>query len=193
MKKNSVLILFILLSFSAAAFAAGDLAVTGNATVGNNLTVTGSAVTGSATVNGDATVTGTLNVPTGNAIVSTATVTTATINNATISTATMNTATMNTATVTGNATVNGNLGVGRSTPSQKLDVNGNIKGTGLCIGTDCKTSWNISGQFYGLCQTGGIGCSKLVAPATCTMTIDGPVCGCATGYTVVSLGQGVYM
>ncbi len=39
MKKLSVAILFILLSFSATVFAAGDLVVPGNATVGNNLIV----------------------------------------------------------------------------------------------------------------------------------------------------------
>ena len=35
----------------------------------------------------------------------------------------------------------GNVGIGTTSPTQKLDVAGNIKGTGLCIGTDCRTSW----------------------------------------------------
>jgi len=33
------------------------------------------------------------------------------------------------------------------TPSQKLDVAGYVKGTGLCIGSDCRTSW--PGGFSG--------------------------------------------
>ncbi len=37
--------------------------------------------------------------------------------------------------------VNGNVGIGTTSPSQKLDVNGYIKGTGVCIGDDCRTSW----------------------------------------------------
>ena len=40
--------------------------------------------------------------------------------------------------------VSGNVGVGTATPAQKLDVNGNIKGTQLCIGADCRSSWPAS-------------------------------------------------
>jgi len=40
------------------------------------------------------------------------------------------------------ANTSGNVGIGTITPAQKLDVNGYIKGSGLCIGTDCKTAWN---------------------------------------------------
>jgi len=35
----------------------------------------------------------------------------------------------------------GNVGIGTVNPSQKLDVAGYVKGTGLCIGNDCRTSW----------------------------------------------------
>ncbi len=35
----------------------------------------------------------------------------------------------------------GKVGIGIESPSEKLDVVGAIKGTTLCIGTDCKTSW----------------------------------------------------
>jgi len=38
----------------------------------------------------------------------------------------------------------GNIGIGM-TPSQKLDVAGYVKGTGLCIGSDCRTSWPVGG------------------------------------------------
>ena len=40
-----------------------------------------------------------------------------------------------------NAIFDGNVGIGTVNPSQKLDVAGYVKGTGLCIGNDCRTSW----------------------------------------------------
>jgi len=39
----------------------------------------------------------------------------------------------------------GDVGIGTASPSQKLDVNGYVKGTGLCIGTDCRTIWPSGG------------------------------------------------
>lgn len=38
-------------------------------------------------------------------------------------------------------TLAGDVGIGMTVPSQKLDVAGYVKGTGLCIGADCRTSW----------------------------------------------------
>jgi len=38
-----------------------------------------------------------------------------------------------------------NVGIGTTNPSQKLDVNGYVKGTGLCIGNDCRTAWPSGG------------------------------------------------
>lgn len=35
----------------------------------------------------------------------------------------------------------GNVGIGTMTPSQKLDVTGNIRATQLCIGADCRGAW----------------------------------------------------
>jgi len=44
---------------------------------------------------------------------------------------------------------NGNVGIGITAPTQKLDVNGYVKGrSGLCIGNDCKTSWPSGGHQY---------------------------------------------
>jgi len=41
---------------------------------------------------------------------------------------------------------NGNVGIGTTNPTQKLDVAGYIKGqTGLCIGSDCRTAWPAVG------------------------------------------------
>lgn len=45
----------------------------------------------------------------------------------------------------GSAVFDGNVGIGMTNPTQKLDVLGYVKGTGLCIGNDCKTSWPTSG------------------------------------------------
>gem|GEM_PF-1272262 len=40
----------------------------------------------------------------------------------------------------------GNVGIGTTAPSEMLDVNGNIKGTQLCIGADCRSAWPSSGS-----------------------------------------------
>ena len=45
------------------------------------------------------------------------------------------------------------VGIGISTPTQKLDVDGYIKGTGLCIGSDCKSDW---GSVTGIGGSGDV-------------------------------------
>ncbi|MBX3041546.1 MAG: hypothetical protein KF789_12635, partial [Bdellovibrionaceae bacterium] len=40
---------------------------------------------------------------------------------------------------------NGNVGIGTASPSEKLEVSGNIKGTQLCIGNDCRSAWPGAG------------------------------------------------
>lgn len=41
----------------------------------------------------------------------------------------------------------GNVGIGITNPSQKLDVEGYVRGsTGLCIANDCRTSWPAGGS-----------------------------------------------
>jgi len=62
---------------------------------------------------------------------------------------------------------NGNVGIGTASPTQKLDVVGNVKGTGLCIGNDCRiawpsgadTDWIISGtnMYSGVSGNVGVG------------------------------------
>lgn len=39
----------------------------------------------------------------------------------------------------------GNVGIGTIAPTQKLDVVGNVKGTQLCIGNDCRNAWPAGG------------------------------------------------
>lgn len=41
----------------------------------------------------------------------------------------------------------GNVGIGTASPSQQLDVAGYVKGSGLCIGSDCRTSWPSSSSY----------------------------------------------
>lgn len=40
----------------------------------------------------------------------------------------------------------GNVGIGTIVPSEKLDVTGKVKGTELCIGADCRSSWPSGGS-----------------------------------------------
>ena len=42
-------------------------------------------------------------------------------------------------------TPGGNVGIGTATPTQKLDVMGNVNAAGLCISGDCKTNWSQVG------------------------------------------------
>ena len=54
----------------------------------------------------------------------------------------------------------GGVGVGTNSPAQALDVVGNVKGDGLCIGMDCRTAWpssdgTITGVMAGAGLTGG--------------------------------------
>lgn len=58
-----------------------------------------------------------------------------------------------TSTLKGNtylSTVSGNVGIGNSAPTKKLDVTGGIKGTELCIAADCRTSWPGGGTYVTL-------------------------------------------
>ena len=64
--------------------------------------------------------------------------------------------------IIGNTYISGNVGIGVPTPSQKLDINGYLKASGVCFGSDCKTAW-----------------SQMTSPwekKTKTYTITGPAC-----------------
>ena len=50
---------------------------------------------------------------------------------------------------------NGDVGIGTTNPTQKLDVFGYVRGdTGLCIGNDCRTEWPVSGSSGGWTDSG---------------------------------------
>lgn len=71
---------------------------------------------------------------------------------------------------TGNTALDGNLGVGYTSPTQRLDVNGYTRSTGFCIGSSCITSWS---------QAGGGGVSQ-----NTTVSCNGESCtvNCPSGY-----------
>lgn len=71
----------------------------------------------------------------------------------------------------------GYVGIGVVSPTQKLDVNGNVKGTGLCIGSDCRTSW----------PSGGGG----EVPSGAVMFFN--LASCPTGWTAVAGARGRYI
>jgi hypothetical protein len=43
------------------------------------------------------------------------------------------------------ARISGNVGIGTDLATQKLEVAGNVKAAGICIGDDCRTSWPSGG------------------------------------------------
>ncbi len=43
----------------------------------------------------------------------------------------------------------GNVGIGTTNPAYLLDVNGSVRGTSVCIGTDCRSAWPGAPAFRG--------------------------------------------
>ena len=75
----------------------------------------------------------------------------------------------------------GNVGIGTTSPTQKLDVNGYVKGTGVCIGADCRTAWPtppalLFGGIYTMTGPGSGASCATTNPAT-------GACTCPSGYT----------
>lgn len=66
---------------------------------------------------------------------------------------------------------NGSVGIGTTTPGEKLEVAGKVKATELCIGADCKAAWPAAG---------GSGTVTEVTSANAYLTV-------ATGTTVPAL------
>lgn len=101
-------------------------------------------------------------------------------------------------------TGSGNVGIGTSSPSAKLDVNGTIKGTQFCIGNSCTSSWSsgpVSTGLHGWIDisrgygaAGGIDrvCNGALPPGACNCDAQGVRCdpSCSSGYTLVTTGIG---
>jgi hypothetical protein len=61
-------------------------------------------------------------------------------------------------------TTPGNVGIGISSPGHKLDVAGQINGSGLCINNDCRTGWQSVTDTR--CDVAGV-CSQVCIGSSC--------------------------
>ncbi len=52
--------------------------------------------------------------------------------------------------------LNGSVGIGNNSPTQKLDVTGNVKATQFCLGASCISDWTSTGNSQWTNVTGGI-------------------------------------
>jgi hypothetical protein len=85
----------------------------------------------------------------------------------------------------------GNVGIGTSTPTKKLEIGGDMNVMGsICMGADCITSL---GPLYGYCRTSYCpcmygGCTPVKNPAYC----NGNACACHSGYEKIQLSGEIY-
>ncbi|MFG1494660.1 tail fiber domain-containing protein [Halobacteriovorax sp. ZH4_bin.1] len=66
----------------------------------------------------------------------------------------------------------GRVGIGVLNPTSKLEVAGNIKGTGLCIGADCRTAWPTGNAGTVTSVTGGTGLTGGTITSSGTLAVD---------------------
>ncbi|EPZ49381.1 endosialidase chaperone [Bacteriovorax sp. BAL6_X] len=66
----------------------------------------------------------------------------------------------------------GRVGIGVLAPTQKLDVDGNIKATGVCIGGDCRTAWPTGNAGTVTSVTGGTGLTGGTITSSGTLAVD---------------------
>ncbi|MFG1486366.1 tail fiber domain-containing protein [Halobacteriovorax sp. RZ-1] len=66
----------------------------------------------------------------------------------------------------------GRVGIGVLAPTQKLDVDGNIKATGVCIGADCRTAWPTGNAGTVTSVTGGTGLTGGTITSSGTLAVD---------------------
>ncbi|MEH0862497.1 tail fiber domain-containing protein [Halobacteriovorax sp. DPLXC-1] len=66
----------------------------------------------------------------------------------------------------------GNIGIGTSTPTEKLEVAGKVKGTELCIGTDCRGAWPTGNAGTVTSVTGGTGLTGGTITSSGTLAVD---------------------
>lgn len=71
----------------------------------------------------------------------------------------------------------GNIGIGTNTPTEKLEVNGKVKGSELCIGSVCRSSWpsDTSGTVTNIAgaTNGAIDVSNGTTSAEVATRVDG--------------------
>ena len=100
----------------------------------------------------------------------------------------------------------GKVGIGTTNPTQKLDVNGYVKGrSGLCIGNDCRSSWpsggggDITAVYAGNGLTGGgtsgdvtlhVGAGTGISVGSNSVGLKYPSKSCPSGKAIRSFNLG---
>ncbi|MGI4992182.1 tail fiber domain-containing protein [Halobacteriovorax sp. GFR7] len=66
----------------------------------------------------------------------------------------------------------GRVGIGTTTPTEKLDVTGKVKATELCIGADCRAAWPTGNAGTVTSVTGGAGLTGGTITSSGTLAVD---------------------